>query len=164
MHSTSLKGAGLTLLLFFDTMLSMDNEAHKEDARDYEIAVLFANETEEPLWDAGITVIQKEGPKTVTLAYPIKNYASATLRVYIVRCAPHVAQGLDASLKSHQAIIRHLIIMPPVMTRRRMPQPVVREREPIEKNESPKPASSDVVSNKTLEEVLEKILEHNEPQ
>lgn len=154
----------LTLFLFFDTILSMDIETHGEDTRDYEVAVLMANDTDEPSFEGGIAVIQKEGPQMVALAYPIKNHASATLRVYIIRCAPNIARGLDASLKSHQAIIRHLIITPPVMTSRRMPQSVVREREPILKNEPAKPASSEAVSNKTLEEVLEKILEHHEPQ
>ncbi len=142
----------------------MDTEADIEDTRDYEVAVLMANETEEPLWGESIAVVQKEGSKVVQLAYPIKKHLSATLRVYVIRCAPAVAHALHASLQSHHGIIRHLLITPPLMTRRRASHAVVRSGERMVKNESAKPASSEMVSNQALEEVLEKILKNNESQ
>lgn len=137
---------------------------HDDGRRDYEIAVLMAHEADEPSWGENIAIIQKEGPKNVSLAYPIKKHLSATLRVYIIRCLPQAAQALNALLGSSQAIVRHLLITPPIMTRRRMPQSVVRESVPAPQGGLAKPVPPEMVSNKTLEEVLEKILEHNEPQ
>ena len=140
----------------------MDFEARDQEKREYELAVLMANEAEAPSFGDGVEVVRTEGPKTISLAYPIKKHTSVALFVYILRCLPEVAAGLNASLQSQHSILRHLLITPPIHARRG-PEPIVPLPEKKEEKVIPRPAQPDTITNQALEEALEKILE-NEPK
>ena len=145
-------------------MKAMDMDV-ADDLRDYEIAVLMANELDEPLFGEGVEIVEKEGPKAIQLAYPIKKHASASLRVYVVRCSPENAAGIAALLKSNASVIRHLLITPPIVPRRRIAPAADAGERSVPKSDSAKQAgSSSAVSNQALEAALTKILDTNESQ
>ncbi len=155
----------MTLRIFFWYGIRMEQDVHQEDTREYEIAVIMTNDADEPIFSSAIQVIQKDGPKAVVLGYAIKKHTSGFLRIYIVRCVPAVAHELNGSLQSNKAVIRHLLITPPTITRRRdIPMreqsPGKQEGEKIETMASP--ARSEAISNEALEQALGKILENNE--
>lgn len=141
----------------------MDEEIKESSEREYEVAALFINELDEPLFGENVKIIQKDGPKLVALAYPIKKHQSAFLRVYRLKCAGVVAQELAKALNHDQKIIRHLLITPPIMTRRKDKRAAGEHKEEPAKTAYEMLARPAVVSNEALEEALEKILE-NEPQ
>lgn len=147
----------------FGIGIIMDEEIKESSEREYEVAALFVNELDEPVFGGDINIIQKEGPKLVALAYPIKKHRSAFLRVYLVQCAGVAAQELAMSLNHDQKIIRHLLITPPIMTRRTDKRAEEKYEEEPAKTAHATPAHPAAVSNEALEEALEKILE-NEPQ
>lgn len=145
----------------------MEQEVRQEDTREYEIAVIMAQDVDEPIFGPAIQVMQKDGPKAVVLRYAIKKHTSGFLRTYIARCVPAVAHELNASLQSNKAVIRHLLITPPTITRRRDIQ--TREQS-LGKQEGEKvetmvsPVRAEAISNEALEQALGKILETNESQ
>ncbi len=140
-----------------------------KEKRDYELTVLMADEAEAPLLGDGVEVVHADGPKMVSLAYQIKKHASAFLRVYILRCVPAAAMALNVSLQSQRAIVRYLLITPPIRTSRR-PAPGGFKEEPAEKIEKAvsRPPQPETITNQALEQALEKILENesinHEPQ
>lgn len=142
----------------------MEDDAKECIERAYELAVLCVNEADEPSFPVGIRVVQKEGPRSVPLAYPIKKHQSAFLRVYIIECAASAVRELAEGLNHSAAVIRHLLITPPIVTRRK--QAVAREEAGADLAKVAAgltPARPEAVSNEALEEALEKILE-NEPK
>ena len=141
----------------------MDEEISGNGGREYELAALFVNELDEPSWGPNVEIIQKDGPKSVTLAYPIHQHGSAFLRVYLLRCTGVVARGLGTALNQDQKIIRHLLITPPIVTRRKDKRAEEEYIEEPAKTAHATPAHPTAVSNEALEEALEKILE-NESQ
>ncbi len=136
----------------------MDSVSEKDDLKEYELAVITAGEAEAVTFGAGIEMVQKDGPKPIALGYAIKKHASAFLWVYVFNALPAVADELNKVVSADQGILRHLMITPAIMARRREP---VREQKIAD---SVRPVSPEAVSNKALEAALENILETNEPQ
>lgn len=135
------------------------DEARGKEKRNYELAVLLDNETAEPaiadfLAKNQAEVYQKEGPKTVNLAYPIKKHASAALVVYCFSAPTEVVPTLKEDLKMQPNVLRSLLITPPVLKSKKI---VVRESRPI--SVDIKPPRTEAVTNEALEETLEKILQ-----
>lgn len=147
----------------FDIGIRMDEEIQGSGEREYEVAALFVNELDEPVFGGDITIIQKDGPQLVALAYPIKKHRSAFLRVYLLQCARVAAQALAHALNHDQKIIRHLLITPPIVTRRKDKRAEGELKEESATMARATPAHPTAVSNEVLEEALEKILQ-NEPQ
>lgn len=137
----------------------MDSVAEKRDARLYELAVLAVRETDAIAFSPEIELIKKEGPKSVPLGYPIKKHESAFLTVYVVSATPEDAVIMAETVRINAAVLRHIVITPPVMTRRRDAR-----AEKSDKREEVRPASPESVSNAALEAALETIQGTNEPQ
>ncbi len=165
----------------------MDFTEEKRDARLYELAVLTVGEKEDMSFAPGIEVIRKEGPKSVPLGYPIKKHESAFLTVYIVKAIPEDAVMMEDMVRIKPAILRHILISSPIMTRRRDARLsrarlnstdsassssaqrdgsglVVDKADEMkaEKREEAKPFSPEVASNAALEAALETIQGANE--
>ncbi len=137
----------------------MDSAVEKKDTRLYELAVLTVGDKDELQFGAGIEVAKKEGPKSVPLGYPINKHESAFLTVYTVQASPEDAVAMEEAVRINTAVLRHIMITPPVMTSRRD------AREPkAGKREEVKPLSPEAVSNAALEAALETIQGTNEPQ
>ena len=110
--------------------------------------------------ETGIELIKKEGPKSVPLGYPIKKHESAFLAVYVVKATPEDAVAMEEVVRTNATVLRHILITPPVMKRRRDAR-----AEKSEKREEVRPASPEAVSNAALEAALETIQgTNNEPQ
>jgi ribosomal protein S6 len=90
------------------------------------------------------------------LGYPIKKHESAFLSVYIVKAFPSDAVLMEEAVRVNPAVLRHLMITPPVMTRRRD------AREPKPEKQDVRPSSPEAVSNEALEAALENIQGGNE--
>lgn len=138
----------------------MENDLEKE-RRNYELAVLLDNESKEPavagfLVKNNAEVYQKEGPKSVNLAYPIRKHTSAALVVYCFSALPETIPMMKNDLKTQPNILRSLLITPPIakakkaVTRSEVKQPISIDI---------KPSRTEVVTNEALEETLEKILQ-----
>ena len=130
------------------------------EAKEYELAVIAADEAYEVCLPAGIEVLQSEGPKPVPLGYAIRKHAPGFLRVYTLRMMPAVAAELNLAVEGDQSVLRHILVTPPIVARRR--EPVARE-----KGEAVRPVSPESVSNAALEAALETMLENkasHEPQ
>lgn len=138
----------------------MNSEAEAAEKREYELAVLAVDEGYETPIGKDIEVVQKDGPKSVPLAYPIKKHLSAYLRVYILRALPQAADELNKSVEADQLVLRHLLITPPIAVRRR--EVPAGEREA--KAEAVRPTSPEAVSNAALEAALGAMLDTNESQ
>lgn len=138
----------------------MNSEAEVAEKREYELAVLAIEEGYETPISKDIEILQKDGPKSVALAYPIKKHLSAYLRVYILRALPQAADELNKSVEADQAVLRHLFITPPIAVRRR--EVPASEREA--KAEAVRPTSPEAVSNAALEAALGAMLDTNEPK
>ncbi len=134
----------------------MDSVSEKDDLKEYELAVITAGEAEAVTFGVGIEMVQKDGPKPVALGYPIKKHASAFLWVYVFRALPAVADELNKAVSTNQGILRHLMITPAIMARRREPARESKATDTV------RPVSPEAVSNKALEVALESILETNE--
>lgn len=134
----------------------MDSAVEKRDARLYELAVLTVSDKTELSLGANIEVVRKDGPKSVPLGYPIKKHESAYLTVYVVKASPEDALVMEEAVRSNTAVLRHILITPPVMTRRRD------AREPKADKQETKPSSPEAVSNAALEAALETIQGTNE--
>ena len=136
----------------------MDFVGEKRDARLYELTVLTTHETDAIAFGPEIELIKKEGPKSVPLGYPIKKHESAFLAVYVVQATPEDAVLMEEAVRINTAVLRHILITPPVMTRRRDARV-----EKSEKREETRSASPEAVSNAALEVALETIQgTHNE--
>jgi len=138
----------------------MNVEAEMTEKREYELAVLAMEEGYETPMAQDIEVVQKDGPKSVPLAYPIKKHLSAYMRVYIVRALPQAAAELNKSVEADQSVLRHILITPPIAVRRR--EVPAGEREA--KAEAVRPTSPEAVSNAALEAALGAMLDTNESQ
>ena len=138
--------------------MHMDSVVEKRDARLYELAVLTVSDKTVLELGANIEVVKKEGPKSVPLGYPIKKYESAFLTIYVVKTSPEDVVVMEESVRTNTAVLRHILITPPVMTRRRD------AREPKAEKLETKPFSPEAVSNAALEAALETIQGTNEPQ
>ena len=136
----------------------MDSAVEKRDARLYELAVLTVSDKTELALGANIEVVRKDGPKSVPLGYPIKKHESAYLTVYVVKASPEDAVVMEELVRTNTAVLRHILITPPVMTRRRD------AREPKADKQETKPLSPEAVSNAALEAALETIQGTNEPK
>ncbi len=136
----------------------MDSAVEKRDARLYELAVLTVSDKTELALGANIEVVRKDGPKSVPLGYPIKKHESAYLTVYVVKASPEDALVMEEAVRINTAVLRHILITPPVMTRRRD------AREPKADKQETKPLSPEAVSNAALEAALETIQGTNEPK
>ncbi len=130
----------------------MDVTSEKDEKREYELAVIAANEADEVVFGAGIEMVQKEGPKPIALAYPIKKHLSAYMRVYVFRALPADADLLNKSVEADQSILRHLMITPAIAVRRES-----RAHETRPRAEAVRPNSPEAVSNAALEAALETI-------
>ena len=124
----------------------------------YELAVLTVSDKTELALGANIEVVRKDGPKSVPLGYPIKKHESAYLTVYVVKASPEDALVMEEAVRINTAVLRHILITPPVMTRRRD------AREPKADKQETKPLSPEAVSNAALEAALETIQGTNEPK
>ncbi len=136
----------------------MENDSEKEK-RNYELAVLLDNETAEPtvahfLSKSQAEVYQKEGPKNINLAYPIKKHASAALVVYCFSALPEIIPQLKEGLKTRPNILRSLLITPPIEKPKKFAA-----REPRPMAVDIKPPKTETVTNEALEETLERILQ-----
>ena len=136
----------------------MDSAVEKRDARLYELAVLTVSDKTELSLGTNIEVVRKDGPKSVPLGYPIKKHESAYLTVYVVKASPEDAVVMEEVVRTNTAVLRHILITPPVMTRRRD------AREPKADKQETKPSSPEAVSNAALEAALETIQGTNEPK
>ncbi|MDO8582560.1 MAG: 30S ribosomal protein S6 [bacterium] len=134
----------------------MDSVVEKRDARLYELAVLTVSDKTELSLGANIEVVRKDGPKSVPLGYPIKKHESAYLTVYVIKASPEDAVIMEEVVRTNTAVLRHILITPPVMTRRRD------AREPKADKQETKPSSPEAVSNAALEAALETIQGTNE--
>lgn len=143
---------GVFLVLF----MHMDSVVEKRDARLYELAVLTVSDKTELSLGANIEVVRKDGPKSVPLGYPIKKHESAYLTVYVIKASPEDAVIMEEVVRTNTAVLRHILITPPVMTRRRD------AREPKADKQETKPSSPEAVSNAALEAALETIQGTNE--
>ncbi len=138
--------------------MHMDSAVEKRDARLYELAVLTVSDKTELSLGTNIEVVRKDGPKSVPLGYPIKKHESAYLTVYVVKASPEDAVVMEEVVRTNTAVLRHILITPPVMTRRRD------AREPKADKQETKPSSPEAVSNAALEAALETIQGTNEPK
>ena len=138
-------------LLFFTHMDSV------KEKKEYELAVLTVGETEAVAFGAGIEMVQKDGPKPVALGYAIKKHQSAFLWVYVFNALPSDADELNKIVSADQGILRHLMVTPAVMSRRREPA-----HEAKSAQADVRPVSPEAVSNEALEAALENILETKE--
>jgi len=136
--------------------MHMDSAVEKRDARLYELAVLTVSDKDVLELGANIEVVRKDGPRSVPLGYPIKKHESAFLTVYTLKAAPEDALIMEESVRTNTAVLRHILITPPVMTRRRD------AREPKADKQETRPASPEAVSNAALEAALETIQGTNE--
>lgn len=136
----------------------MDSAAEKKDARLYELAVLTVSDKDVLELGANVEVVRKDGPKSVPLGYPIKKHESAYLTVYVVKASPEDALVMEEAVRINTAVLRHILITPPVMTRRRD------AREPKAEKQEVRPSSPEAVSNAALEAALETIQGTNEPK
>lgn len=138
--------------------MHMDSAVEKRDVRLYELAVLTVSDKVELALGANVEVVKKDGPKSVPLGYPIKKHESAYLTVYVVKASPEDAVIMEEVVRTNTAVLRHILITPPVMTRRRDP------REPKPEKVETRPMSPEAVSNAALEAALETIQGTNEPK
>ncbi len=136
----------------------MNEGGKKEGMKEYELTVLTVNETEAVLFGSDIDMIHTEGPKSVALGYPIKKHTSAFLRVYIFYALPSVADVLNKAVAANQRILRHILVTPAIMTRRRE---AIHEQKSAS-IEIARPPLPEAVSNEALEAALENILTTNE--
>lgn len=136
----------------------MDSAVEKRDARLYELAVLTVSDKVELTFGADIEVVRKDGPKSVPLGYPIEKHESAFLTVYVIKASPEDAVIMEEIVRTNTAVLRHILITPPVMTRRRD------AREPKADKQETRPMSPEAVSNAALEAALETIQGTNEPK
>ncbi len=130
----------------------MDVTSGKDEKREYELAVIAAEESYEAVFGATIEIVQKEGPKPIALAYPIKKHLSAYMRVYVFQALPADAATLNASIEADQSILRHMMITPAIAVRRES-----RAHEAKPRGEAVRPNSPEAVSNAALEAALETI-------
>lgn len=136
----------------------MDSAVEKKDARLYELAVLTVSDKDVLELGTDIEVVRKDGPKSVPLGYPIKKHESAFLTVYVVKAAPEDALVMEEAVRTNTHVLRHILITPPVMTRRGD------RREPKADKQETRPLSPEAVSNAALEAALETIQGTNESQ
>lgn len=136
----------------------MDSAVEKRDARLYELAVLTVSDKTELALGANVEVVCKDGSKSVPLGYPIKKHESAFLTVYVVKCSPEDALVMEEAVRTNTAVLRHILITPPVMTRRGD------RREPKAEKPETRPLSPEAVSNAALEAALETIQGTHESQ
>ena len=155
--------SALTLRDAFDIFLLMENELEKEK-KQYELAVLLDNESAESVVADFLTknqaeIYQKDGPKTIDLAYSIKKHTTAFLAVYYFYSLPSHIRPIDSELRLQPHILRFLLITPPIKKLQKTPRTDNESKvsSPVEVDISPPKAES--VSNETLEEALEKILQ-----
>ena len=132
----------------------------EREKRQYELAVLLEDETVEPivadfLLKKQAEVYQKEGPKNINLAYPIKKHNSASLMIYLLSSYPDLILPLKEELRDLPHVLRFLLITPPLIRVKRLPL----SREAHSPIVDIKPPKVDVVPNEVLEETLEKILQ-----
>lgn len=130
----------------------------KKDVRLYELAVLTVSDKEILSLGANIEIVKQDGPKSVPLGYPIKKHESAYLTIYVIKASPEDAVVMEEIVRTNTSILRHILITPPVMTRRRD------AREPKVDKQEVKPSSPEAVSNAALEAALETIQGTNESQ
>lgn len=136
----------------------MDSVVEKKDVRPYELAVLAVSDSVELNLGENIEVMRKDGPKSVPLGYPIKKHESAFLTVYIIHAAPSDAVLMEEAVRTNTSVLRHLLITPPVITRRGDSCDEKAEKQEV------RPSSPEAVSNAALEVALETIQGTNESQ
>jgi ribosomal protein S6 len=124
--------------------------------REYEVAVIALEEAYEPAL-SGVSVIAKEGPRPIALAYPVKKHRSGYMSVYMVSAEPRAAAALNDALRADTNILRYLLITPPIASRRKEHR--TSEKPTPAAPEAIKPTSPEAVSNEALEAALTDILE-----
>ncbi len=138
------------------------------EKRKYEISFLLKNKEDVSLVDNllnqyGAEVIY-HGPVTETkLAYPIKKQNLAHFSFIQFSASPEVVEKISGSLKLSPAVLRMLIITPPIMKSDRAVRGAIESR-PARGKSAVSPAlvpitpKDGVLTNKALEERLEEIL------
>lgn len=138
------------------------------EKRNYEISFLLKNKEDVSLVDNllkqyGAEVIYR-GPESEThLAYPIKKQNLAHFSFIQFSALPEVVEKISASLKLSPAVLRMLIITPPIMksdkpVRGAMDSRPARGKSAVSTAPAPVASNGGVLTNKALEERLEEIL------
>ncbi len=127
----------------------MENESKKS----YELAVMLAQETDEPMAAellGAVEVFNKEGPRIVSLAYPIKKHESAIMFVYQFMATPEKAAEIHQQFDKQNWLLRSLLITPPIKVSHH-------QQRPSEPPTEVKPIAP-AVTNEALEQALKEIL------
>ncbi len=141
----------------------MENELEKEK-KQYELAVLLDDESAEGvvadfLTKNQVEIYQKDGPKTINLAYPIKKHTTAFLVVYYFYSLSSHIKLIESELRLQSHILRFLLITPPIQKLQKTSRTdnEIKTNSPVSVDVNPPKTES--VSNEVLEEALEKILQ-----
>jgi len=138
-----------------------------EEKKDYEISFLVEKKgdeasVEETIVQHGAEIIKRSEVVETKLAYPIKKLKIAHFGFFHFKAFPDMADKLAAALILNPAVLRSLLITPPVVKSegRRMIRRDSGDSRPVENNESRpvKPAPKNILTNKDLEDKLEEIL------
>jgi len=130
----------------------MENDSQKS----YELAVILANEADEPQITTLIgqdKISFRDGPRAINFSYPIKKQTSGLLYIYQFSSPSDKAEELRRQLDQEPAILRSLLITPPLQPSR--VQPPRKEETTIEV----KPVVPEgAITNEALEQALKEIL------
>lgn len=141
--------------------------------KEYELSFIISSEdglkaVEEIISLNEGSVVRRESPRKIFLAYPIKKHNEAYFGYFIISLNPEKITSLNHSLNLSDSVIRFLIVSPvaspapapapaPAGSSSAAPAPStpLRRREPV----LPTPPSSETLTNEALEKKLEEILQ-----
>lgn len=140
-----------------------------EEKKAYEISFLVERKggeasVEETLIQHGAEIINRSEVVETRLAYPIKKLMIAHFGFFHFKISPDMAEKITAALKLNPAVLRSLLITPPVVKsegRRMMRREGGESSRPAENSNEGRPLKSapkNVLTNKDLEDKLEEIL------
>lgn len=140
-----------------------------EDKKEYEISVLFENESNLPdflkfMNQHGAEVFFESPLRNLNLAYPIKKKIQAFFAYFHFKALPEAIGSISKDLETSSHVLRSLIVTPPflkpkpsafVPRTRRVAEP---ETSPVEHSQ-PARRPSAPLSNEALEKKIEEILQ-----
>jgi ribosomal protein S6 len=139
----------------------------EHEPRTYEIGFLATEEggaqaVLEALKRRGAEVLLEGPVERISLAYPVRHQTGAYFGYAHFRVAPDAVPTIQADVRGHAAILRALIVTPPLMRPKprwegvkTRPRPVVGD---VPQQQPELPKSSLPLSNEALEKQIEEIL------
>jgi ribosomal protein S6 len=132
-----------------------------KEKRNYELSFLVKERGDESnietlLNQYGAEMLNKSPIKEVKLSYPIKKFKAAHFGYFQFKILPEAIEKISHSLKLNSAVLRMLIISPPIEKEMQK----IKKTEAFKKPEIPQTSYSGkgMLTNEALEEKLEEIL------